>query len=158
MGNLWERFENIVSKDEVQVEKHKFEPLAIGEYKVKLEVLEPSESKNGLPMLKGQFRMSDSNRIIFYNQMLQNLNSPQMTAVNIAEAIAFVGGLVGESLEFEGMGEFANLVENVPLGNEYRLMVTYGNKDFDQKFPKLKVLEKIETEELSPLTDVDLAF
>lgn len=158
MSNLWERFENIVSKDEVQVAKHKFEPLAIGQYDVVLETLEPSESKNGLPMLKGTFRTTEGNRVIFYNQVLQNPNYPNMTAMNIAEAVSFVGALLGEDIEFEGLGDFANTVETVEIGGQYKLDVTYGNKDFDMKFPKLKVVAKRDDSYVPPVDDGDVPF
>lgn len=147
MSNLWERFENIVSKDEVADVKAQFEPIEAGDYKVILENIEPSESKAGLPMLKGKFRMIDNNRIVFYNQMLQNLNNPQMTAVNVNEANNFINSLTGEDIEFDTLGKLAERVTNISVGGVYTITVSYGKKDFDMKFPKIKIVGK-EAEEL----------
>lgn len=147
MSNLWERFENIVSKDEVADVKAQFEPIEAGDYKVILENIEPSESKAGLPMLKGKFRMIDNNRIVFYNQMLQNLNNPQMTAVNVNEANNFINALTGEDIEFDTLGKLAERVTNISVGGVYTITVSYGKKDFDMKFPKIKIVGK-EAEEL----------
>lgn len=141
MSNVWERFENIASVDEVATAKVQFSPIEEGDHKAVLETIEPSESKDGLPMIKGKFRLVDNNRVVFYNQMLQNLSYPNMTAQNIAEAITFVGGLLGQDVEFEGLGALADLITTVPIGGEYMLNVSYGKKDFDKKFPKLKVVE-----------------
>lgn len=147
MSNLWERFENIVSKDEVADVKAQFEPIEEGDYKVILENIEPSESKAGLPMLKGKFRMIDNNRIVFYNQMLQNLNNPNMTAVNVNEANNFINALTGEDIEFDTLGKLAERVTNISMGGVYTITVSYGKKDFDKKFPKIKIVGR-EAEEL----------
>ena len=143
MNNIWERFENIASVDEVQTAKVQFSPIEAGDYKAVLESIEPAESKDGLPMIKGKFRLVDNNRVVFYNQMLQNLNYPNMTAQNIAEAITFVGGLLGQDVDFEGLGHLANLITTIPIGGEYMMNVSYGKKDFEMKFPKLKVVEML---------------
>ena len=87
MSNIWDRFDSIVKPEEVIEAKSKFEPTEAGKYEVTLEELIPSENKDGLPALKGRFRTIEGNKVIFYNQNLQNLNFPEMTAVNIAEAI-----------------------------------------------------------------------
>lgn len=147
MSNLWERFENIVSKDEVADVKAQFEPISAGDYKVILENIEPSESKAGLPMLKGKFRMVDNNRIVFYNQMLQNLNNPQMTAVNVNEANNFVNALTGEDIDFDTLGKLAERVTNISVGGVYTITVSYGKKDAEMKFPKIKIVGR-EAEEL----------
>lgn len=147
MTNLWERFENIVSKDEVADVKAQFEPISAGDYKVILENIEPSESKAGLPMLKGKFRMVDNNRIVFYNQMLQNLNNPQMTAVNVNEANNFVNALTGEDIDFDTLGKLAERVTNISVGGVYTITVSYGKKDAEMKFPKIKIVGR-EAEEL----------
>lgn len=142
MSNVWERFENIVNKDEVAEAKAQFEPIDAGEYKVTLDAIAPSESKAGLPMLKGKFKIAGTNRFIFYNQMLQNVNNPKMTAVNVNEASKFVNALTGEELEFETLGVLARRVEAITLGGEYTISVSYGDKDEDRKFPKLKIVGK----------------
>lgn len=150
MSNLWERFESIVSAEEVQEAKTMFEPIVPGDYKVILEEIAPSESQAGLPMVKGKFRTVENNRVIFYNQMLQNLNNPKMTAVNVAEAVTFIGGLVGDEIQFIGLGQLAVLIEGLPVGQEYTINVSYGAKDYDMKFPKLKVVAKEGVEDDMP--------
>ena len=142
MTNIWERFENIVSKDEVADVKAQSTPLEPGEYLMILESIEPGESKSQLPMLKGQFRMVDGNRKVYYNQMLQNVSNPKMTAVNVNEAVRFVEGLIGEEIEFDGLGGLAKIVENIPAGGTYNINVSYGKSDYEQKFAKLKVVGK----------------
>lgn len=139
MSNLWERFESIATPEEVQEAAFSFKPIEAGEYNATLESIEAGESQSGLPMLKGKFRL-DNNRPVFYNQVLQNLNYPAMSAKNIAEALQFVSGLVGEEVEFKGLGSLGELVETIPAGGVFRLDLTYDKKDYDQKFPKLKVI------------------
>lgn len=158
MSNIWERFENIASKDEVASAKSQFSPLLAGDYKAMLETIEPSESKTGLPMIKGKFRTVEGNRVIFYNQTLQNLSNPNMTAINIAEAVTFIGGLLGEDIEFDGLGAFANLIGTIPTGVEYMVNVAYGKNDYEMKFPKLKIISKGEAEYVAPITDGDMPF
>lgn len=142
--SLWERFENIVSANEVNDAKAQFTPIQAGDYQAVLESIEPAESKQGLPMLKGKFRTIEGNRILFYNQMLQNLNNPNMTAINVAEAVTFVGGLLGEEVEFQGLGHLAGLIESIPTGGEFTVNVSYGTKDLEMKFPKLKIKVPVE--------------
>lgn len=148
MSNVWERFENIVSPEEVLEAKVQFEPLEEGNYACELIKLEPSESKSGLPMLKGEFK-TDTGKRIFYNQMLQNLNNPKMTAVNIGEACKFLEGLTGEEVVFQSLGQLAQIVTQISeelttTQKFYIVNVSYGAKDIEKKFPKLKIEEKLE--------------
>lgn len=144
MSNLWERFESIATAEEVENAKPQYTPIEAGNYFAVLESIQPAESQNGMPMLKGKFRTVEGNRVIFYNQMLQNLNSPDMTAVNIAEAVAFVGALLDEEVTFKGMGKFAEVVESVPTGGLYTIKISYGKKDLEMKYPKIKIVNKLE--------------
>lgn len=145
MENVWERFDSIASADEVIEAKAKFTPIEAGDYTATLEKLEPSTSNNGSPMLKGQFR-TDSNKVVFYNQMLENANNPQMTAVNIAEAVAFISSVIGEEIEFTGLSKLADKVSAIELYGRYNIRISYGAKDLDMKFPKIKVLGKVSTD------------
>ena len=138
--NIWERFENVASTEEVATAKVQFTPLEEGDYDVLLESIEASENKDGLPMIKGRFRIISNNRVVFYNQNLQNINYPNMTAQNIAEAILFIGALKGEDIEFEGMSKLASTIESIETGTKHRLNISYGKKDLDKKFPKLKII------------------
>jgi hypothetical protein len=142
--NIWDRFENIASADEVTEAKKKYEPVDAGEYDAVLEKIEPAESQNGQPMIKGQFRTVEGNRTLFYNQNLQNINYPDMTAVNIAEAVKFISAITGEDVEFTGMGAFATLISEIPCGQVYRIKVSYGKKDTTCKYAKLTCIGKVD--------------
>jgi hypothetical protein len=155
---VWERFDTIATPTEVNEAKSKFEPPEAGVYNVILEELAPSESKNGLPMLKGKFRTTEGNKTIFYNQMLQNVNNTEMTAVNIAEAVKFMSGITNDEIEFTGLSALAETVEKVTLGNEYVIDVSYGKKDLvDMKFPKIRVV-RMESADTVAIKDDDLPF
>lgn len=143
--NVWERFDSIVDASEVVEAKAKFTPIEAGDYVATLEKLEPSVSQNGNPMLKGQFR-TDSNKVVFYNQMLQNVNNPEMTAINVAEAVTFLSGITCKDLDFSTigtLGKLAELASNVELYGRYNIRITYGTKDLEMKFPKIKVVSKV---------------
>lgn len=157
MENLWARFDDIAKPEEVMEAKSQFTPVQEGTYKALLEELVAGESKNGLPMLKGKFRLVESNRIVFYNQMLQNLSYPNMTAVNIAEAVSFISGLLEEEIEFTGLGALAELVSQIPTGSEHWIEVSYGAKDYEKKFTKLKIVDAPEELDLGEDTD-DVPF
>lgn len=160
MSNVWERFEGIVTKEEVADASSQFEPIEAGDYNVTLEAIAPSESKAGLPMLKGKFRMKDNNRIVFYNQMLQNINNPQMTAVNVGEANKFVNDLLGEDEDFDTLGVLAKRVEQVPIGSEYKINVSYGKKDTERSFPKIRIVSRSTEDAENPfdVSDGDIPF
>jgi len=158
MSNVWERFDTIATPTEVNEAKSKFEPPEAGIYTVVLEELAPSQSKSNLPMLKGKFRVTEGNKVIFYNQMLQNLGNIEMTAVNVAEAVKFVNGIMDEEIEFTGVGALADTVEKVTLGNTYVIDVSYGKKDLvDMKFPKIRVV-RMESADTVTIKDDDIPF
>lgn len=155
MGNLWTRFDSIATSDEVEVAKAKFKPLDSGNYDVVLEGIEAGEAKSGLPMLKVKFRTT-SNRLLFVNQMLQNLNNPEMTAINIANAVVLVSSLMNEDIVYTGMEKLAETIEqcaNDYVGMQYKINVSYGDKDTDMSFPKVRVLSDYES--IAPLDDDD---
>lgn len=172
--NKWERFDDVVSAEEVVEAKSAFENPQPGVYKVKLEQLKPDESQNGIPMLKGRFRKQD-NGIIFYNQVLQNINYPNMTKVNVAQAVDVVSKLRNENVDFTTLGSFAELIlsmnelneagEIVKLKPEYmvdcEIRISYGKKDSEMKFPKITVLglvEPSEDDQVEDLNDSGLPF
>jgi hypothetical protein len=153
--SLWDRFDTIATPSEVMEIKSSFDPIEAGKYTAVLEKLEASESKSGLPMLKGQFRTLD-NKVVFYNQMLQNLSDPKMTAVNIAEAVKFISALKQVDIEFEGLASLALVVEGIPTGTTYDIQVKYGTKDVEQKFPKISIIGL--TDSNTDVNDDDLPF
>lgn len=144
---IWDNFNDIASIDEVKdgvnEVKYQNEPLPVGDYIMTLQEITPSESKNGLPMIKGVFRL-DNNRPVFYNQMLQNLNYPNLTALNIAEAVNFLSGLSGEEIEYTGLSQLEEIVNSLESGIVAEINVSYGKNDFEQKFPKLKIVRLME--------------
>lgn len=141
----WDRFDTIATPEEVNEAKNKYSPLEAGRYVAKLEEINPAESQNGLPMLKGKFRTLE-NRVVFYNQNLQNLSNPQLTAVNIAEAVEFISKALDEEVVFEGLAKFEDTVKSVTLGGLYQISVTYGKKDEAMKYPKVKIIAKVKEE------------
>lgn len=140
MSNLWERFDSIAKPEEVVEAVAQSEPIEAGQYLMTLEELAPAESKSGLPMLKGKFRIVENNRPVFYNQVLQNLNYPNLTAKNIGEAVVFVGGLIGEEIQYNGLKDFADIVSEVQVGTNHLIEVYYDKKDTERNFTKLKVI------------------
>lgn len=152
MSNLWERFENIANADEVAEAKSSYTPVEAGAYVATLEKFEATESQSGLPMLKAQFRLLN-NRVVFYNMVLQNVNNPEWTARNIAQAVTFVNKVTGEDVEFTSLGDLAQRVENTVLGKQYDITVTYGKNDVEMKFAKVSVKG-----EYKELTDDDVPF
>lgn len=137
--SVWDRFESIVNAEDVIEAKAKFEPIETGTYQMTVESIEASESKSGLPMLKGKFR-TEENRVVFYNQMLQNLNYPNMTAVNIGEAVTFIDGLTKEEIPFTSLTDLETRINNIAIGEVHTISVSYGVKDIEHKFAKLKVM------------------
>ena len=151
MSNIWDRFESIATSEEVATAKSKYAPIDAGDYEVVLESIAPAENKDGLPMIKGVFAMLEGGRKLFYNQNLRNLSNPDRTADNIYDATVFIGALLGEEVVYTTMKEFAEKIESIPTGVNYTMNVSYGKKDLDRKFPKLKVVGKIEPEVAEPL-------
>lgn len=150
MTSVWERFNDIEGANATDVEeaRSQFEPIGEGVYPVRLEGLEATESKSGLPMVKGRFRILEGERknsLIFYNQVIQNLNYPNITALNISKVMALVSGLVGERVEFDGLVKLEKLLKSIEEGIEVNLRVRYDNKDTEQSFPQLTV-EEVEEE------------
>lgn len=162
MSNLWERFNETANSEEVKGaiqeasdRAKSFTPIPSGRYKVRLEELFPTiNPNNGLPTLKGRMRMVVGNRVIFYNQQLKNIDSPQYTAMNIANAVTFVSGAIGKDVEFVNMGQFAELITSLNLQNangeytllkdefrskEFEVNLWYGKNDTEMKYPKVSI-------------------
>lgn len=107
-----------------------FPIIPAGDYVVKLEKLELSETKDHRPMLKGQFRIIEGDykkQILFYNRVLFGTKND---ANMIASAVGFLesfepSGEVGPVI-FESYSQFADLaldiaedVEDLEYGIEY---------------------------------------
>ena len=142
MSNLWQRFDSIAKPEEVQEAKSSFTPVPAGRYTMRLEEAIAGESQNtGLPMAKYKFRIPATNRIVFFNQLLQG-NEPKFTIINVTQAVKFLEGLTGEEIDFVGLAQLAGIIESLPIGEEYEIELTYAEKDLEQKYPKLKVIPK----------------
>ena len=161
MENKWERFDNIVKPEVIMEAKAQFDPIEPGVYKMIVESMEAGESKtSGAPMLKGRFRLAESNRVLFYNQVLQVVGQDWLTERNIVEVVVLLEGMIGEEIEFEGLGQLGSIAENIPVGSEHYIEVSYGDKDHEKSFPELKVAEKpaeIE-DEVENTLDEDIPF
>lgn len=142
MENVWERFDNIASTDGVMEAKSSFKPIEAGVYEMKLEDLKPAENRKGLPMLKGRFRLTETNQLLFYNHNLQVAGYQNLTDQNIAEAILLIEGLVGEEIEFNGLGSLAKYIEELEMGTIHTIQVTYSKNDDEMSFPKLQVIKE----------------
>lgn len=137
--NIWARFDTIADVTEVNEAKTKFTPVEAGKYRAMLEKIEAKESKQGLPMLSTMFRL-ENNRVVFSNQNIQNLSNPEMTATNIAKAVAFVSSVIGEPIEYKGLANFADIISTIECGKYYDIEITYGKKDVDMSFPNIRIL------------------
>ena len=87
-----------------------------GEYFGKVEKLEVGTTKDGRPMLKLQFRISDGdqkNRCVFMNRVLYGTKND---ANMIASAVGFLESLCPSediTVDFQGYSQFADLVLDV---------------------------------------------
>ena len=67
-----------------------------------------------------------------------------MTAINIAEAVNFLSGIARDDVEFVSLSQFADDIVSIGLGNkgeQYTIAVSYGKKDTEMKYPKLKIVK-----------------
>lgn len=155
----WERFDDISKPEDVVEAKTQRDPVEEGVYEVTLEEINPSENKNNLPMLKGKFRIKENNRLLFYNQNLQVTGYQSLTDQNIADAILMVEGLLGEEIEYKGLGALGQLVSTIPVGSDHWVQVTYANKDTEKKFPNLRIVEAPEGVDMGDANvDDDIPF
>lgn len=136
--SMWERFDNIATPDEVNEAKNSFKPVEAGKYHAVLEEIEAGESKEShLPMMKLKFRL-DNNRLVFVNQILQSTD-PSKNGWMIGQAVAIYEGIIEDDYEYKGLVQFAKDLKATPVGTEHIITISYGNKDLEQKFPKVKV-------------------
>ena len=142
MANMWERFNDIANTEEIADAKAQLAPLEAGTYEMKLEKIEMAETKNGLPKVSAMFR-TDTNKVVFYNQNIQNLNYPEMTAKNIASAVEFCEGLIGDDIHFTKFSDFADLVDSIPTGTMHTIKVEYKTKKDGtvSKYPTLTCIK-----------------
>ena len=113
-----------------------FPTVPVGEYTVKLEKLELGETKDGRPMLKGQFRITEGEykkQMLFYNRVLFGTKND---ANMIASAVGFLKSLepseeVGP-IAFESYAQFADLCLDVAEDvEELEYSVSYDQDAFN---------------------------
>jgi len=143
MSSIWDRFEGIVKAEEVVEAKAQSQPLDEGTYEMTLVAIEAGETQSGLPAMKAQFKMG-TGKIVYFTQVLQNLNYPNLTSLNISKACEMIEGLTGEEYVFTTMGDLATKITSIPVDVNYIVEVSYETKDTAKKYPKLKVLESSE--------------
>ena len=144
MANVWERFNSVAKAEDVLESINKRKPLPVGDYEVTLKTIAPAETQKGDPMIKGTFVQKDTGREIYYNQTLIVPAYPQLTDQNIADAVIFLSALVGEEVGFTTMGKFAETIQGIETGTDHVVRVSYANKDTEQKYPKLQVIEPMD--------------
>lgn len=152
--NIWERFEGIANTTEVESAKVSFTPIAEGDYISTLERIEAGvHPTTGVPVMNVRFR-TDSNRVVFLNSQLQDINDPTKTPQRIAIAVSILDKLSGETVAFSSMSALVTRIENIKTGVLYNIRISYKDKDIDRKYPVVKILEKKDFVE----TDTSLPF
>lgn len=115
------KFDEQVNKDELQKDiaaaaenNQQFEETPDGAYVCKVEKLELGQTKDGRPMLKAMFRITEGDcakRCLFYNRPIFGTKND---ANMIASAIGFLDKLdSGLDIVFESYSQFAELVLDV---------------------------------------------
>lgn len=138
-NNVWERFDDIAKVEDIQEAKSQFVPIGEGIYQTTLEEIKADVNKNGLPMLKARFRDKASNKVIFYNLNLQVVGHQWITDKNIAEAILFIEGLIGDEYEYTGLSDMAEYLGTIPVGGEYYVKIVAGK---NPDFPEISLIDK----------------
>lgn len=137
------KFDEQVNLEQLQEDVHdaekngtSYDETPAGTYMVKLEKLELGATKDGRPMLKGQFRILEGeyeNRCLFYNRvMFGTKNDANM----IASAVGFLKTLepseeVGD-VEFISYSQFNDLVLDIAedVADELEYEIEYDPKAF----------------------------
>jgi len=146
MSNAWERFEGIVSAEEVVEAKNAFSPTEAGDYTVILHTFEVGENKDNLPSIKCRF-MREDKKLIFADLSLQLASYPGMTAMLVNRANTFTNDILETDVEFTTLGELAERVGSATIGDAYKLNVNYEvNKKTNVKstYATITILEKLE--------------
>ena len=120
--------EKALSEQLKNAESNSFDPLPEGEYEVKLEKLEVTESKNaGKLMLSAQYRVlrgAQKNKCMFQNIVLFGTKNDGFMIHNAKKLIEDLGF----DIEFENYSQFASEVDEIAdsaIGEEYTIMLTY---------------------------------
>ena len=119
--------EKALSEQLKNAESNSFDPLPEGEYEVKLEKLEVTESKAGKLMLSAQYRVlrgAQKNKCLFQNIILFGTKNDGFMIHNAKKLIEDLGF----DIEFENYSQFASEVDEIAdsaIGEEYTILLTY---------------------------------
>lgn len=122
--------EKALSEQMKNAEANSFDPLPEGEYDVKLEKLEVTESKAGKLMLSAQYRITagaQKNKCMFQNIILFGTKNDGFMIHNAKKLIEDLGF----DIEFENYTQFAEEVDEIAdsaIGEEYTIMLTYNGE------------------------------
>lgn len=122
--------EKLLNEQMKNAEANSFDPLPEGEYEVKLEKLEVTESKAGKLMLSAQYRVirgPQKNKCMFQNVILFGTKNDGWM---IHQAKKLIEDL-GFDIEFENYSQFAKEVDEIAdsaIGEEYTIMLTYNGE------------------------------
>lgn len=143
MSTIWDRFEGIVKAEEVVEAKIQAQPVEEGNYEATLSSAEAGETKSNLPAMKLLFTLGSGKRV-YVTQVLQNLNYPHLTSLNIAKACELIEEITGEAYEFTSLSDMASKIEELPVGSNFIIEVSYEARDVEKKYAKVRVLEKVD--------------
>lgn len=122
--------EKALAEQMKNAEANSFDPLPEGEYDVKLEKLEVTESKAGKLMLSAQYRITagaQRNKCMFQNIILFGTKNDGFMIHNAKKLIEDLGF----DIEFENYTQFAEEVDEIAdsaIGEEYTIMLTYNGE------------------------------
>lgn len=122
--------EKALSEQMKNAEENNFDPLPEGEYDVKLEKLEVTESKAKKLMLSAQYRITKGaqrNKCMFQNIILFGTKNDGFMIHNAKKLIEDLGF----DIEFENYTQFAEEVDEIAdsaIGEEYTIMLTYNGE------------------------------
>lgn len=122
--------EKALAEQMKNAEANSFDPLPEGEYDVKLEKLEVTESKAGKLMLSAQYRVTSGvqrNKCMFQNIILFGTKNDGFMIHNAKKLIEDLGF----DIEFENYTQFAEEVDEIAdsaIGEEYTIMLTYNGE------------------------------
>lgn len=145
MGNIWERYNKIVTVEEVnEVQKNDFKKPKAGEYIVNLISVKPSETSAGVPTVKFIFEDIVNGSKYLYTMFLQDTNYIDGTARSINNMLKFVRMATGIELKFTSMEKLCDDLNAVKYDGKIKIFVSYPRKD--SKYPKFAILERIKDE------------
>ena len=154
--SVWEKFENIVTAEEIaELSKKEYEKPAEGKHTVELLSVEPSETSNGVPIVKFKYMDLDTHNQIFASMFLQNMYYPESTAREINKVLAVLRKL-GNPIDFVSMADLEKHIMETKLGGKYEINVSY--KKSTDKYPIIEIVREIKDEYVidDSLSDEDM--